>query len=106
MRKIVVGVLSLVYIFSLPISAQAGFQGSKCSNSGATISNGGIDYACKKVNGKLKWQKKPNKPALTEAQKQKLWTNCVVSLIGTAGFSNDDLINSAYICRQRLGFGY
>ena len=99
MRKIVVAVLILVYIFSLPISAQAGFQGSKCSNSGATISKSGVKYVCKKVNGKLKWQKLP---ALTEAQKIQARNECLISLIGMAGWSNDDLINASAICRQRI----
>ena len=102
MRKTPILFLSLALIL-LPLSANAGFAGTKCSNSGATISKAGVNYTCKKIGGKLKWQKPP---ALTEAQKGKAWTDCVVSRVGNAGFSNDDLINASQYCRKKLGFGY
>jgi len=51
-----VAILTLFMI--MPTQAYAGFQGSNCSNSGATISKSGSEYICKNVSGKLKWQKK------------------------------------------------
>jgi hypothetical protein len=105
MRRTIVSILVLsLLVIQSPV--HAGIEGTNCWSKGQTRKVAGMRYECKLVNGKFKWQVKLKKPALTEAQKQKAWTDCVVSLIGTAGFSNDDLINSAYICRQRLGFGY
>jgi hypothetical protein len=58
----------------LPIQAQAGLIDTKCSNSGATLSQGGTKYTCKNNGGKLKWQKAPS---LTNAQALALYNKCV-----------------------------
>ena len=102
MRKTLIFFLSL-FLISLPLNAHAGIQGSKCYVNGATKSKSGVKYKCKNVSGILKWQ---DTSALTEAQKGKIWTDCIVSLIGNAGFSNDDLINAGNYCRKKLGYGY
>jgi hypothetical protein len=47
----------------------------------------------------LKWQKPP---ALSEAQKVKARNDCLLSLIGMSGWSNDDLVNATFICRKRI----
>jgi hypothetical protein len=98
MRKAIFLVFTLT-LLTIPNSAHAGILGSKCSNSGATITNGGTKYVCKNSGGKLKWQKQP---ALTEAQKTKARGDCVISLIGMSGWTNDDLINASAICRKRI----
>lgn len=98
MRKVVIFIFTMT-LLSIPSNAQAGILGTKCSNSGATITSGGTKYVCKNSGGKLKWQKPP---ALTEAQKSKARGDCLISLIGNSGWSNDDLINATAICRKRI----
>jgi hypothetical protein len=67
MRKFVVLVFTMT-LLSIPGITHAGILGTKCSNSGATITSGGTKYVCKNSGGKLKWQKPT---ALTKAQRQK-----------------------------------
>lgn len=102
MKKLL-SVFSLFLLLTFSVPANADLVGSKCSNSGATLKRNGISYVCKKTNGKLIWKKAPE---LTEAQKQRAWTDCLIARTGNAGFSNDDLINASRYCRQKLGFGY
>ena len=98
MRRTVILVFTLT-LLSIPNTAHAGILGTKCSNSGATITKDGTKYVCKNSGGKLKWQKPP---ALSEAQKVKARNDCLISLIGMSGWSNDDLINATAICRKRI----
>ena len=98
MRKAVLLFFTLI-LLSIPNTAHAGILGTQCSNSGATITTGGTKYVCKNSGGKLKWQKPP---ALSEAQKVKARNDCLLSLIGMSGWSNDDLINATAICRKRI----
>lgn len=102
MKKVFVSILILAQLAPLNY-AYAGIVGSRCSNSGASLSQNGSKFICKNVGGKLKWQKAPG---LTDAQKAKLWTDCLVSESGNAGFTNDQLINASQACRKKLGFGY
>ncbi len=102
MKKVFTSILIVVLLAPLNY-AHAGVIGTRCSNAGASLSQNGNKFICKNVGGKLKWQKAP---ALTNAQKAKLWSDCLVSESGNAGFTNDQLINASQACRKKLGFGY
>lgn len=74
--------------------AEAGIIGTKCSNSGATITKSGVEYRCKNVSGKLKWQKAPI------IKSNQAYLDCMTKYAGTSGFSNDDLINATRKCSK------
>ena len=98
MRKVVVLVFTITWL-SIPNIAQAGILGTKCSNSGATITSGGTKYVCKNTGGKLKWQKPPT---LTTKQRQKAIIDCVNSLTGNSNWSWEDLQKADAICVKRF----
>ncbi len=94
-----------LFMFSLvliPVNAYGITQGGRCDILNKKVSQSGVSFVCKRGKSKWTWQKLP----LTESQKGKLWTDCLVSRVGNAGFSNDDLINASNYCRSKLGFGY
>ena len=101
LTKVSVGFFVVATIL-LPVNAYAVTQGGRCDIINKKVTQNGSTYVCKRGSSKWTWQKLP----LTEAQKGRLWTDCLVSRAGNAGFSNDDLINAAQYCRQKLGFGY
>jgi hypothetical protein len=72
MRRTVLLFFSLI-LLSIPNTAHAGIIGTKCSNSGATLTNGGTKYVCKNLGGKLKWQKAPN------VRSTKNYNNCILT---------------------------
>lgn len=95
---------SIVLSFlAVPINSEAAVQGANCFSKGQTKTVKGVKYSCKLTGGKFRWQKVlPISRELTEAQKSKARGECVISLIGVAGFTNDDLINADAICRRRI----
>ena len=101
LTKFAVGIFTIT-IISFPVNAYAVTQGGRCDILNKKVTQNGITYVCKRGASKWSWRKLP----LTEAQKGKLWTDCVVSRAGNAGFTNDDLINASQYCRSKLGFGY
>lgn len=101
LTRLVVGIFAIT-TFSLPVNANAVTQGGRCDILNKQVTQNGLTYVCKRGASRWTWQKLP----LTEAQKGRLWTDCLVSRTGNAGFSNEDLINAAQYCRQKLGFGY
>jgi len=101
LTQLAVGLFVLSTVL-LPVNAYAVSQGGRCDVLNKKVTQNGISYVCKRGASKWTWQKLP----LTQAQKGKLWTDCLVSRAGNAGFSNDDLINASNYCRSKLGFGY
>lgn len=99
--KLTVGLFVISSVL-LPVNAYAVTQGGRCDILNKKVTQDGISYVCKRGASRWIWQKLP----LTEAQKGKLWTDCLVSRAGNAGFSNEDLINASNYCRSKLGFGY
>jgi len=101
LTQLAVGLFVLSTVL-LPVNAYAVTQGGRCDVLNKKVTQNGISYVCKRGASKWTWQKLP----LTQAQKGKLWTDCIVSRAGNSGFSNDDLINASNYCRSKLGFGY
>jgi len=86
MRKIFIAV-SVVSLLSLTSPAHAGVVGTKCSNSGATLTSQGKQYVCKNMGGKLKWQNAPKTRTLPA------YNNCLTTYLGGWNNSNDAQTN-------------
>ena len=92
-------VLILTLVFGTMVfapTANAGITGTKCSNSGATITKNGVDYRCKNFAGKLKWQKVAKVKSLKE------YNNCLLSYQGGWNNNNDAQtnLNITNYCRK------
>lgn len=104
LAKLVVGLLT-VTTFLLPVNAFAINQGGKCDTLNKKVNQNGRSYVCTRGTGRMTWQKLPPTQAQksqAEAKKVKARNDCVLSLIGMSGWSNDDLINANYFCQKKF----
>jgi hypothetical protein len=104
LTSLAVGLFTVTSVL-IPVNAYAVKQGGQCDTLNKKVTQNGISYVCKRGTGRMTWQQIPLTQAQksqAETRKQKARADCIWSLIGVSGWSNDDLVNATYICTKRI----